>query len=72
MIDFVAEYEAGSCRTSTESLEVEWLSRDEILEKVQTSAYPYRLQKMLNFQGKISHTSYRTHPDFQLIHEYYI
>lgn len=58
MLDFLCEYLGGEPTTSDESLQVEWVERDEALLRVIRPAIRDRLRDMLEFDGRVVYRAY--------------
>ena len=58
MMDFLCQYLGGGTSTSDESLEVEWMERDEALSRVIRPAIRDRLRDMLEFDGRVTYRAY--------------
>ena len=52
ILAFLCEYVGGEPRGSSESVEVEWVSREEARSRVTFSTYPERLADMLDYAGQ--------------------
>ena len=63
MLDFVCEYVSGEPRTSAESLQVEWVDRDEAFARVKRPSIRGRLKTMLEFSGEITYRAYFVDPN---------
>jgi 8-oxo-dGTP diphosphatase len=61
-MDFLCEYISGEPTTSTESSIVEWVERDEALDRVQRKVINKRLKNMLEFTGEVSYGAYFVDP----------
>ena len=68
-MDFLCEYVSGEPKTSVESSLVEWVERDEVLDRVQRKVINKRLKNMLEFTGEINYGVYFVDP-FRLDLEY--
>jgi 8-oxo-dGTP diphosphatase len=55
MLDFFCEYVSGEPKTSEESLQVEWVDRDQALARVKRPSIRGRLKNMLEFSGEITY-----------------
>lgn len=62
MLDFICEYIAGEPKTSAESLQVEWVDRDQALALVKHPSIHGRLKNMLEFAGEVSYRAYFVDP----------
>lgn len=58
MLDFLCEFLGGEPTTSDESLQVEWVERDEALLRVIRPAIRDRLRDMLEFDGRVVYRAY--------------
>ena len=58
MLDFICEYISGIPKTSEESLQVEWVDRDQALARVKHPSIHGRLKNMLEFTGQVSYRAY--------------
>jgi 8-oxo-dGTP diphosphatase len=61
-MDFLCEYISGEPKTSAESSLVEWVERDEVLERVQRKVINKRLKNMLEFKGEVNYGAYFVDP----------
>jgi 8-oxo-dGTP diphosphatase len=68
---FMGEYVSGACRTSSESLRVEWVNEAEVLERISHPAIYDRVNDMLKFDGRVVYRVYTTDP-YQIQHETYL
>ncbi len=55
---FSCKYIAGALKTSTETLDFKWCSKDEVTKSISHPALIDRVQDMLNFSGTITYRSY--------------
>ena len=62
-MDFICEYVSGEPRTSAESLQVEWVSRDEVLARIKRDSIHGRMKDMLEFTGKVVYRAYFVDPN---------
>ena len=62
MLDFICEYVSGIPKTSAESLQVEWVDRDEALARVKHPSIHGRLKNMLEFTGQVAYRAYFVDP----------
>ena len=69
MLDFICEYEGGELRTSEEFSEVAWVPKGKALERVITPVIRYRIEKVLEFSGRVIYASYVTKPEFHILTE---
>lgn len=58
MLDFLCEYLGGELKTSTESLAVEWVERNEALSRIIRPAIQDRLRDMMEFDGRVIYRAY--------------
>jgi len=63
MLDFICEYVSGEPLTSDESLQVEWVERDEVLSRIKRDAIYKRMKDMLEFTGEIIYRAYLVDPN---------
>lgn len=59
---FLGEKLSGELRTSEESPEVGWFSRDKVLNMISHPTIGDRMKDMLNFSGKVVYRVYSTDP----------
>ena len=62
-MDFVCEYVSGEPKTSNESLQVEWVERNDVMRRVKRDAIQKRLKNMLEFTGEIKYIAYLVDPN---------
>jgi 8-oxo-dGTP diphosphatase len=62
-MDFICKYISGKPRTSAESMQVEWVNREEALPRVKREAIYKRLKNMLEFSGEITYRAYFVDPN---------
>ena len=67
MFDFICDYVDGQPTTSSETSEVIWISKTEVMQYVTAPAMRFRFEKVLNFVGKVCYSSYVTKPEFQVL-----
>lgn len=72
MMDFICEYESGELKTSDETSEVKWVPINRAMEYITSPTIQYRLNKILEFDGKVTYSSYITKPEFKLLYERYV
>ena len=58
MMDFLCNYLSSEPTTSEESLEVEWVERDEALSRIIRPVIRDRLRDMLEFDGRVIYRAY--------------
>jgi len=68
---FLGKWTSGDLITSEESLETEWVRREQVLERVIHPAIYGRMKDMLEFQDRIVYRVYTTEP-YQVLEEYYL
>lgn len=68
---FLASYVSGECRTSAESLQVEWMDETDLLKRITHPAIYDRACDMLNFDGRVIYRVYTTDP-YQVQHETFL
>lgn len=59
---FLGTWVSGDLTTSSESLEVEWVARDEVLPRITHPAIYDRMRDLLSFSGKVTYCVYSTDP----------
>lgn len=80
MFDFLCKALDGELQTSSESLEVAWVERSDVLARIVRSAIRDRMRDMLEFDGRIiyraysfdaseMHTAYTVHEERQISQE---
>ena len=72
MFDFICEYISGEPTPSVETSEVIWVPARRVLDYVTGPVIRYRLEKILNFDGRVTYASYVSKPEFKLLSERYI
>jgi 8-oxo-dGTP diphosphatase len=68
---FLATYVSGDCRTSSESLRVEWVDETDVLKRITHPAIYDRACDMLNFDRRVVYRVYTTDP-YQVQHETFL
>jgi 8-oxo-dGTP diphosphatase len=58
MFDFLCHYVSGEITLSAESLEVEWVERDQVLPRIIRPVIRDRMRDMLEFQGSVVYRAY--------------
>ncbi|MFC1535321.1 NUDIX hydrolase [Thermodesulfobacteriota bacterium] len=71
VLSFLSTYLSGSLRTSSESLRVEWVERDECLKKISQQVISDRVKDMMSFNGKVLYQAYTSNP-YQILEGHYI
>jgi len=62
MLDFICEYVSGEPKASAESLQVEWVDRNDALSRVKRGAIHGRLKNILEFSGEVTYRAYFVDP----------
>ena len=62
-MDFICEYVSGEPKTSNESSQVEWVERNDVMQRVKRDAIQKRLKNMLGFTGDINYIAYLVDPN---------
>lgn len=62
MMDFICEYVSGEPMPSEESVEVEWVNRDEVLSRIKRKSIYKRMKDMIEFSGEIVYRAYLVDP----------
>lgn len=71
-IDFICKYISGELRTSDESVEVKWFSKEEAI-KVVNPKQQLRFRKALDYQSAISCLGYQVNSNNEIeVHEEYL
>lgn len=68
MLDFIGTWASGGLATSNESLQTEWVSHHEALQRITHPAIHDRLRNMLTFSGHVVYRAYTTNP-YQIVDE---
>ncbi len=63
MFDFLCEPLSGKITTSSESLEVEWVERHEVLGRIIRPVIRDRMRDMLEFMGEVVYRAYEFDAD---------
>lgn len=66
MLDFICKAKGGTPRPSDENSESRYVSRDKVLEMMQTPAYIERYRAFLEYNGRPIYMEYVTKPSFEL------
>jgi len=66
MLDFICDYVSGEPTPSDETSEVIWVPKEEVMQYVTAPAMRFRFEKALNFDGRVSYSSYVTKPEFDV------
>ena len=56
--DFLCALVSGETRTSPESLEVEWVAREDVLARITHPAIYARMKDLLDFEGQVVYRAY--------------
>ena len=72
MLDFFCDYVSGEPTASNETSEVIWVPKTEIMQYITAPAMKFRFEKMLNFDGRVSYSSYVTKPEFRVLTDRFI
>ena len=72
MMDFICEYIEGELTCSNETSDVIWVPKTEVLSYITSPAQLYRFTKVLEFDGRVTYSSYVTKPEFRVLAERYI
>jgi len=67
MFDFICDYIEGEPLINDEMSEVMWVPRNEIFNYITVPAMIYRLNNVLNFNGRVIYASYVTKPEFKVL-----
>jgi len=62
MFSFLGQQISGELHTSNESLQTEWVERDEVLQRITRPAIHDRMRDMLKFSGHVIYRVYTTEP----------
>jgi 8-oxo-dGTP diphosphatase len=68
VFSFLSTYVSGVLTTSPESLQTEWVNRNECLKKVSHPGILARIRDMLDFDGKVIYRVYTNRP-YQILDE---
>ncbi len=66
MLDYVCKPVGGELCTSEETSECCWVSKDKVLDMIETPAIRERYQAYLSFNGNVNYMEYVTQPEFKL------
>ncbi len=70
-IDFICKYKGGELRTSDESLEVKWFTKEEAL-KIVNLKQQFRFKNLLNYKDSFSCVGFEVNPANEIeVHEEY-
>ena len=67
MFDFICDYVDGVPTPSDETSEVMWVPKADVLQYIVPSVLRFRFEKILNFSGKVSYSSYIAKPEFKVL-----
>lgn len=59
MLGFLCSYLGGELKTSSESLAVEWVARESVLERITVPFIWQRMKDKLDFSGQVIYRAYR-------------
>ena len=62
ILDFLGTWVAGGLTTSSESVQTEWVPREDALPRITHPAIHDRLRNMLTFTGQVVYRAYTTSP----------
>lgn len=68
VFSFLSTFVSGQLKTSSESLQTEWVERHECLKRVSHPTILVRIRDMLNFDGKVIYRAYTNNP-YQILDE---
>lgn len=71
MFGFLGKAIGGDLTTSAESLEVEWVARSQVLERISSPAIYDRMRDMLEFDGQVVYRVYQN-PPYEVIGERFL
>lgn len=66
IFDFVGAWTSGELKTSEETIEVEWVPREEVLELITHPVYRDRIQHLLSFHGRVIYKAYTNLDRYQI------
>lgn len=72
MMDFICEYIDGELTCSNETSEVIWVPKSKVLSYITSPAQIYRFKKVLEYEGKVTYSSYVTKPEFKVLTERFV
>lgn len=72
MLDFICNYIRGEPRASDETSEVIWVPLKESMDYITTPTVRFRLQNVLEFDGRVQYCTYLSKPQFQLLSQRYV
>jgi 8-oxo-dGTP diphosphatase len=67
---FLGTWTSGELETSAESIETEWVERDQVLQRITHSVNFERTKDMLEFSGQLVYRVYFTDPYVMIYKEY--
>jgi len=70
--DFICDYVSGEPRPSSETSEVIWVPKADVMGYVTSPAARYRFEKVLEFDGRVICCSYVTKPEFMILGERFV
>ncbi len=71
ILDFTGSWLSGEPAISDETLEAEWVPRDDAVDRITHPMYRLRVQHLLDFDGRVLHRTFTTEP-FQIVEERYL
>ena len=72
MLDFLCDYIDGEPTVSDETSEVIWVPKNKVMSYITAPAMRFRFEKALNFNGKVSYSTYVTKPEFKVLSDRFI
>jgi 8-oxo-dGTP pyrophosphatase MutT (NUDIX family) len=72
MLDFLCDYVDGKPTPSSETSEVIWVPKTEVMQYITNPTIRFRFERVLNYNGKICYSSYLTKPEFKVLSDRYI
>jgi 8-oxo-dGTP pyrophosphatase MutT (NUDIX family) len=72
LFDFICDYIGGQPTISDESSEVIWVPKKEVMNYITAPVLRFRFQKLLEFDGKVSYSSFIKEPEFKILSDRYI
>ena len=68
IVDFISEYESGEVKADNEIQDAKWFSKEDVLKNITSEPMKYRLDWLLQNNGKIRQATYSKNP-FKVISE---
>lgn len=77
MLGFLCNYLGGELKTSPESLAVEWVAREAVLERITVPFIWQRMKDKLDFSGQVIYRAYRNergdlHSSYEVLEETWV